>query len=312
VHFWLEELAEGVYAAIHVAGGAAIGNAGIVDLGGRTLVYDTFFTPQAGEDLRIAAQAVTGRAVDWVVNSHYHNDHIWGNQAFDGGTTIVATEETRRLIVETRGHDDFDTFMENAEVSLESTLAQFEATEDEGERRQVAFWVDYHRAQVEAKPILEVRAPDLAFADRMAFHGRERSAELIAYDKGHCPSDAVLFLPEEGIVFMGDLLFVDHHPWLGAGDPDCFRQILREVAELKPRMVVPGHGPVGGPESLEHMSQYVDELDGLARSMLKTGDVEKRIDAMAVPQAWEEWGLAAFFTLNLRFLCELRAVEVPP
>ena len=55
-HFRLEQLADGVYAAIHSEGGEAIGNAGIVDLGDRTLVYDTFFTPQAAADLRFAAE----------------------------------------------------------------------------------------------------------------------------------------------------------------------------------------------------------------------------------------------------------------
>ena len=50
-HFQLQQVAEGVYAAIHIDGGAAIGNAGIVDLGDRTLIYDTFFTPQTAEDL---------------------------------------------------------------------------------------------------------------------------------------------------------------------------------------------------------------------------------------------------------------------
>jgi hypothetical protein len=47
-HFWLEELAEGVYAAIHIDGGTAIGNASIIDLGDRTLIFDSLFTPQAG------------------------------------------------------------------------------------------------------------------------------------------------------------------------------------------------------------------------------------------------------------------------
>ena len=197
--------------------------------------------------------------------------------------------------------------MENAEASLASTLAQFEATEEKRERWQVAFWLDYHRAQVDAKPILEVRPPDLVFAERMAFHGAERSAELIAFEMGHCPSDAVLFLPEEGIVFMGDLLFVDHHPWIGAGDPDSLREILRQVAELNPSTVVPGHGPVAGPQSLEQMSGYVAALDGMARLLLEDGDAGELVDTMAVPEPWAEWGLAAFFNLNLRFLCELRA-----
>lgn len=108
-HFRLQQLAAGVYAAIHIDGGAAIGNAGIVDLGDRTLIFDTFFTPQAGDDLRSAAEALTGRPIDAVINSHYHNDHIWGNQAFSSDTDIISTVETHRLIVATRGHDDYDT-----------------------------------------------------------------------------------------------------------------------------------------------------------------------------------------------------------
>ena len=60
-HFRLEQLAEGVYAAIHIEGGGAIGNAGIVDLGDRTLVFDAFLAPQPAADLRTAAEALTGR-----------------------------------------------------------------------------------------------------------------------------------------------------------------------------------------------------------------------------------------------------------
>jgi len=91
-HFRLQQLAEGVYAAIHREGGGAIGNAGIVDLGDRTLVYDTFIAPQPAEDLRAAAEALTGRPVDTVINSHWHSDHMWGNQVFGQDTDILSTE----------------------------------------------------------------------------------------------------------------------------------------------------------------------------------------------------------------------------
>jgi cyclase len=74
--FRIEKMAEGAYAAIHIEGGAAVGNAGIVDLGDRTLVYDSLFTPQAGEDLRTTAEALFGRPVAMVIDSHWHNDHI--------------------------------------------------------------------------------------------------------------------------------------------------------------------------------------------------------------------------------------------
>lgn len=308
-HFRLQQLAEGVYAAIHIGGGAAIGNAGIIDLGDRTLMYDTLFTPQAGEDLRAAAEALFGRPVDAVINSHWHNDHIWGSQAFDAHTDIVSSEETRRMIIATRGHGAFDEFMANAETNLESTRAQFQATEDEGQRRQLALWVDYWQGVVAEKPILQVRAPNITFTGRITFHGTARSAELIVYAGGHTEDDAVLFLPQEGIAFMGDLLFIEHQPYLGGGDPDRLRHILDEVSALRPRLLVPGHGPVGTAESLEVMSQYINTLDGMARRLVEDDEAEETIDTMAVPAPYDDWLFAAFFPGNMRFLYQRHLQE---
>jgi len=308
-HFRLQQLTDGVYAAIHIHGGAAIGNAGIVDLGDRTLIYDTFLTPQAAEDLRIAAEALTGRPIDAVLNSHWHNDHIWGNQVFGANTEIVSTEETRRLFIATRGHGAYDSFMANAETNLESTRAQFQATEEEGQRRQLALWIDYHQSVVEAKPILQVRAPNLTFAQRLAFHGTDRSAELIAFVGGHTESDAVLFLPQEEIAFMSDLLFIGHHPYLGGGDPERLLRILEAVSDLAPKLLVPGHGPVGMADSLTQMGQYVHTLDGLARTMVEDGEAEETVDAMAIPEPYDDWLFASFFPGNMHFLYQRRLGE---
>jgi cyclase len=301
-HFRLQQLADGVYAAIHIDGGAAIGNAGIVDLGDRTLIYDTFLTPQAAKDLRIAAEALTGRPIDAVLNSHWHNDHIWGNQVFSANTEFISTEETRRLFIATRGHGAYDSFMADAEANLEATRAQFQATEDEGQRRQLALWIDYHQSVVETKPILQIRAPNLTFVERLAFHGTDRTAELIDFVGGHTESDAVLFLPQEGIAFMSDLLFIGHHPYLGGGDPERLLHILEAVSDLAPKLLVPGHGPVGMADSLTQMGQYVHTLDGLARKMVEDGEAEETIEAMAIPGPYDDWLFASFFPGNMHFL----------
>jgi len=301
-HFRLQQLADGVYAAIHIAGGAAIGNAGIVDLGDRTLIYDTFIAPQAAQDLRTAAEALTGRPIDAVIDSHWHYDHIWGNQAFSADTDIISTEETRRLIIATRGHGAYDSFMADAEANLETTRAQFEATEDEGQRRQLALWIDYHRSVVEAKPTLQIRAPNLTFAQRLAFHGTDRTAELIDFVGGHTESDAVLFLPREGIAFMSDLLFIGHQPYLGGGDPERLLHLLETISDLTSKLLVPGHGPVGTAESLMVMGQYVRTLDDQARKMAEDGKAEETIEAMAVPDPYDDWLFASFFPGNMHFL----------
>ncbi len=298
-HFSVEQLADGVYAAIHSVGGAAIGNAGIVALGGRTLVFDSLYTPQAAADLRAVAEEVTGGPVDAVINSHWHSDHIWGNQAFDASTDIVSTEETRRLIVATRGERDYDALLAAAEENLAAARAELAAATDEAKRGELALWIDEYQGLVDAKPILRVRAPNLTFAERLTFHGSSRSAELIAFGGGHTQSDAVLFLPQERIAFMGDLLFVRCHPFLGGSDPECLLQALHHVSGLAPQVAVPGHGPVGSADSLDVMAQYVRTLNDLARGLVRAGKPEEAIGEIAIPEPYRDWLIATFFQISM-------------
>ncbi len=301
-HFRLEQVADGVYAVIHIGGGTAIGNAGIVDLGDRTLVYDSLFTPQAGADLRAAAETLFDHPVTWLVNSHWHNDHIWGNQAFGPETDVVATDVTRRMMIATRGHGAFDEFMASAEANLESTRAALQAARDEGQHRQMALWVDYWIGVNATKPVLQIRPPNLTFSGNLTLHGSTRSAELIPYENGHTESDIVLFLPGDGIAFLSDLLFIGHQPYLGGGDPDSLLRILDQVAALGPRVLVPGHGPVGGPESLRGMGDYARTLGDLACQMVVDGMPEAAIDTMTAPPPYDDWLFGAFFPVNMHFL----------
>ena len=97
-HFRIERLGPGVYAAIASPTGSGLCNAGIVDLGGRTAVFDSMLTPAAGADLAKVAERLTGRRPDWVVNSHWHGDHIWGNSAFLE-SHVVSSRKVRNLIL---------------------------------------------------------------------------------------------------------------------------------------------------------------------------------------------------------------------
>jgi cyclase len=96
--FRIEPLAEDVYAAIAIDEDRAPGNAGIVSLGSETLIFDTFLTPRAAQDLRAAAEQLTHQPIGWVVNSHWHGDHVSGNQVFAPPATIISTLKTRQLI----------------------------------------------------------------------------------------------------------------------------------------------------------------------------------------------------------------------
>src|SRR5512138_2130610 len=138
-HFSLHELARGVYAAIATIGGAGIGNAAILDLGGRTLVFDTGMTPRAGRDLRLAAEQLTGRTPELVVNSHYHNDHIWGNQAFGPESLFISTAETLKLM-QTLGVDQIQWARDVSPGRLADVSKQYAAATDESKRNDAKLW----------------------------------------------------------------------------------------------------------------------------------------------------------------------------
>src|SRR5439155_18882155 len=78
--FQLVKVADGVYAAIAKSGGLASGNAGFVIGSDGVLVFDTFFTPAAMEELIGEIQTLTKLPIKFAVNSHYHLDHTGGNQ----------------------------------------------------------------------------------------------------------------------------------------------------------------------------------------------------------------------------------------
>src|ERR1700730_16505230 len=90
-HFLLNHVAEGVFAAISVPGTGSVGNAALIDLGDSTLVVDTFQTIQAAEDLQAAAIYLTGNSVSYVINTHWHSDHTYGNQVFAPKAQIIST-----------------------------------------------------------------------------------------------------------------------------------------------------------------------------------------------------------------------------
>ena len=263
-HFRLEPVAEGAWAAIALPDRGAVGNAGLVDLGGRTLVFDTFFTPAAARDLLAAARELGLPPVEVVVNSHWHGDHVRGNQVFEDAA-IVATRATCELVA-TRGQE-----------SLAGLRQQLESAEDVPDEL------------VEAVAEIEQRLPDDLFDERRDL-GR---AELVTYGGGHTASDAFLHLPAERVLFAADLVVVHSHPWMGHGDPDQWPRILERMRELDVDVLVPGHGPVGGRDDVDAMLGYLDEAVTAAR---------EHGASAPVPERYRDWDFADGWARNLDFL----------
>jgi cyclase len=121
---------------------------------------------------------------------------------------------------------------------------------------------------------------------------------------GHTGSDVVLYLPEEKIAFMSDLLFINIHPYLPSGSPEDWKQSLSKIEALGIQTAVPGHGPVGHSADLSVMAQYIQSLENIATNMVKSGKSEDEVSLQPIPSPFETWQsfFDNFFYSNLKFL----------
>lgn len=315
-HFQLERLADGVYAAIDIEGQAAHSNAGIVDLGDRTLIFDTFLTPTAAEDLRAAAEHLTGRAATTVVNSHAHTDHCLGNQAFArmssirAHTAIVSTHWTRETIA-----TEVANFVNQTKADPTELEQQIAATRERLETESAAPGVRAHRRValeisigtmghlLGSLPTLTLCVPNQTFDGKLVFHGTQRRAELLTYGSGHTPSDCFLVLPEERLAFAGDLAFFQSHPFMGTSDPQAWSEVLERLEQSDIDTFVPGHGPVGTKADISLVRQYITALEQLAAQVVESGGSADNAAQQPIPAPFDAWSSGVLrFERNMRFL----------
>ena len=295
-HFSLVQLADGVWLAQATAGGWAICNAGIVDLGDRTLVFDAMLAPAAAAELQNAAEALTGRPVTLLVLSHWHNDHVWGAQAFTPECELLSSSTTARLLVE-EGPAELTAYRETAPADLERYTVLLSAARTERERREIAFWVGYMEGILASIPTLTFRRPDRTFDGRLALDG-ERKAELIQLGGGHTAGDVVLHLPEEGIVLTGDLLFTGWHPYLAEAGVEATRTALAELGQLEATVLAPGHGRPVGPDYLDLLARYLDWLE----TLLNERPEPPAPDDLDIPSPFADWEQRIFLQQSLQAL----------
>jgi cyclase len=310
-HFQLEPLTDGVYAVIAKEGGIAGSNAGIVDLGERVLVFDALTSPQACRDLVLAAQEQTGKPVALAALSHWHQDHVLGSQALPDQIPLLATHRTRELIAEhipgfiSANRDNLPRVLQELETQL--------TTEQDLEKRDaIGRQIDLYRLELEDLPRLELRLPNQTFDRRVVFHGTARRAELLTLGGGHTESDALLYLPDDQIAFVGDLLFNAIHPWIGDGDPDEWLRIYSQIEALDPpvEVVVPGHGTVATPAAFAALRRYLPALRRLVDDVIRAGGSVQDAEKKHVPAAFSDWTGAAFKS-NVRFLYERATASKP-
>lgn len=307
-NFKIQEIVPGVWAAIqNDQYGKAICNAGIIDLGDKTVVFDPFMTPQAARELKEVAEQLTKRPVSLVINSHFHNDHIRGNQVFSPEATIISTHFTRNEIA--RVEPDEQKWEQQHAPTLLKAIKKRMSVANATEREELPLWIGYYEGMVESSHELQITLPDLVFNDSLWLIGTQRSIKLVECKDGHTASDAILLIPDEGIAFMGDLLFVERHPWISDGKPSCWQQTLKTYYEDKNYTVyIPGHGPVSGKPALQELYRYLGDIQKLCNSV-ENDSIKHIVLQQPILQPYRGWYFGKFYEPNLEYLINIRFKE---
>jgi len=292
-HFTLVEAAPGVHGAMAGDTGACISNAAIIDLGDRTLIFDTFQTIQAAEDLREAAMALTGRSAALSVISHWHPDHTGGAQVFDDAP-IMATARTCELIA---GEDpgDLDAYAAEIDGALDALRTMRDNATSEHERASA-------ESNLKVGSLLRDEAPGFRFTvpapmdgDGMTFEGSDRRVEIVSYGVGHTESDLFAHVPDTDLVVLGDLLWVGHHPKVNDGDALAWAAVLDRIDGLGAASLIPGHGDIGGRADGEYLAGYLRTIADLVDDALTSGLDAAALGTIPVPAGSEDWDSTALF-----------------
>lgn len=287
-------MADGIVAAISSPDGSSLCNSLIVDLGQETLVFDTGFTPAAALALRAESLRRFGDRPHLLVNSHKHDDHIRGNQAFPGAR-IASTRETRARI---REKVEFDAAAERRELQRFLKFLERPIWSASDARR----WTNVARGVIDSLDSLAITPPNLTFDRILEVHGRRRVARLRSFGGGHTSSDAFLELPDDKVLALGDLLTIENHPSIGDGNLAEWRRILGEISTLPFSQVLPGHGRLGGPADLAPLLRYFDDLEAEAERYRRSGAPPTPEALAPVPARYAHWAAAMGYGENLEAL----------
>ncbi len=260
----IDQVGSGIYmhsgeiALMSGANDGAIANVGFVVGAKGVAVIDTGGSVREGRRLLSAIRQITDEPVLYVINTHAHPDHVFGNAAFLPPAVFVGSHNLPRQI------------MERGPYYLKSFRPAMGSLLDE----------------------VRILPPSVTVDDELQLDLGDRMLTLRAWRASHSDSDLTVFDERTGILFAGDLVFLRHIPVLD-GSIRGWLKTINELARLPAKSVVPGHGPPSAPwpAALDPEKTYLERLQSDCRDLIKRGVPIAAASELAAASEKSHWDL---------------------
>lgn len=247
----LVEVGDGVFAYLQPDGGWGWSNAGLVAGDDASLLVDTLFDLRLTADMLQAMEPVTDtRPIDTLVNTHANGDHCYGNQLVSDAEIIASKASAAEM-------EELPPAMLAAMMS-----ADFGPT--------VNAYLQESFGSFDFNNIAPPR-PTRTFSDRLGIAPGGRRAELIEVGPAHTKGDVLVHLPDDGVIFTGDILFIGGTPIVWDGPVQNWLDACAHIIELGCTTIVPGHGPLTDRNGVQAVADYLSYIQAEATARFETG-----------------------------------------
>lgn len=286
----VQPVAPGVYVALQpFADRFNDSNSTIIVLDDSVVVVDTQTTLTATRAILDQIRKITDKPVRWVINTHWHGDHVQGNQVYREafpGVQFIAQVNTREDMAQhatAELKDDVAKLpgrIEHYSQSLASGHDSDGKSLTEEQRSLLEMRVNTFSRQLPDLRQTHIVLPDVTFDSSLSLYSGNREIRLTHY-AGHTRGDVAVFLPAEKILITGDL--VDDMPYTGDGSPAGLVKTLHELDQLDFALMIPGHGGIKqGHEHLHRVTalfeSIVSQVQDDVRMGLNLEDTKKKVN----------------------------------
>lgn len=251
----LHNLAPGVYAWLLPDGSWGLSNAGLIVDGDKSLLVDTLYdlnlTGEMLAEMKKAEPQATAQ-IDYLVNTHGDGDHWFGNELAVGAEIYASTMAVQH--------------MQSTPPPMMAVLTSIASAAPTALGRMMSrHFVKYKFAGI--TPTLPTKTVD----DRIVLEVGNKKVELIVVGPAHTPGDLLVYLPEERILFAGDILFAGGTPVVHSGPIPRYIEVLKNIQNMDVDIIVPGHGPITDKRGAAAMIDYLEYIYAEARKRYDAG-----------------------------------------